>query len=247
MPRLSKLISGKTMPLLSIENLNAGYGPLAVLHNVSLSVNQGEIVAVLGANGAGKSTLLRVISRLIPFQSGSLSFKDKTIAKKSASQVARLGISHVPEGRGIFGNLTVIENLTLATFANTGLKSTSKVFGDIFDMFPVLGQRKKQLAATLSGGEQQMLAIGRAIVANGDLFILDEPSMGLSPLFVNTVFSIISQINKQGKTVLVVEQNASMALAISQRAYVMENGNIVATGTGKEIAQNAELKKAYLG
>jgi branched-chain amino acid transport system ATP-binding protein len=233
------------MPLLSIENLVAGYGPIAVLHGISLSVEQGEIVSVLGANGAGKSTLLRALSRIIPIRSGSIVYKGKDIVSCKPHFVASMGISHVPEGRAIFGNLTVLENLMLATFAGPGPASAR--FKTVFEIFPLLGQRRKQLASTLSGGEQQMLAIGRAIVADGDLFVLDEPSMGLSPMFVKNVFSIIAEINKQGKTVLLVEQNAAMALSYSSRAYVLENGTVVAQGTSADIAKNAELKKAYLG
>jgi len=235
------------MKLLSIDNLSAGYGPIAALHGVSLEVETGEIVSVLGANGAGKSTLLRAVSRLLPVMSGSIVFKGKSIVPCKPHSVAALGISHVPEGRGIFGNLTVYENLRLATYANRSGRDLFALYATVYGMFPVLGQRKRQLASTLSGGEQQMLAIGRAIVADGDLFILDEPSMGLSPLFVKNVFSIIREIRKQGKTILLVEQNATMALACSDRAYVLENGRIVAHGTSGEIAKNADLKKAYLG
>jgi branched-chain amino acid transport system ATP-binding protein len=235
------------MTLLSIENLNAGYGPIHVLHDITLSVDQGEIVAVLGANGAGKSTMLRAVSGIIPVTSGSVVYKGENIVRRKPHAIAVMGISHVPEGRAIFGNLTVFENLKLATFANRSLRRQSSLFATVFEMFPVLGQRRQQLASTLSGGEQQMLAIGRAIVADGDLFILDEPSMGLSPKFVKSVFSIIANINKQGKTVLLVEQNATMALTYSTRAYVLENGRIVAQGKSSELAENADLKKAYLG
>jgi branched-chain amino acid transport system ATP-binding protein len=239
------------MKLLSIENLSAGYGPIAVLHGVSLDVERGEIVSVLGANGAGKSTLLRAVSRLIPVTAGSIIYKGEDIVPCRPHAVAAKGISHVPEGRAIFGNLTVLENLRLAEFARKSharrATRTASFFKTVFEMFPLLGQRSGQLASTLSGGEQQMLAIARAIIADGDLFILDEPSMGLSPLFVKNVFSIIAQINKQGKTILLVEQNAAMALACSARAYVLENGRIVAQGKSGDIAKNAELKKAYLG
>jgi branched-chain amino acid transport system ATP-binding protein len=235
------------MALLSIDNLCVGYGPLKVLHGVTLHVEEGEIVAVLGANGSGKSTMLRAVSRLIPILSGSISYKNRSIVTCKPHLVAAMGISHVPEGRAIFGNLTVAENLTLASFACRSQRSFPKQIKTVFEMFPVLGQRRRQLASTLSGGEQQMLAIGRAVVADGDLFILDEPSMGLSPLFVKNVFSIIAQVNKKGKTVLLVEQNAGIALKFSHRAYVLENGRTVASGTSAEIAGNAELKKAYLG
>ena len=249
------------MSLLSIENLAAGYANLQVVHGVSLRVEPGEIVTVLGANGAGKSTILRAVSRLIPILSGTILYKGKNIVPCKPHEVACMGISHVPEGRAIFGNLTVIENLLLATFADkkkqfeTGFsrpchrKSRKHLRGlkTVFDMFPVLGERRRQPGSTLSGGEQQMLAIGRAIMSDADFFILDEPSMGLSPMFVKTVFSIIAEINKKGKTILLVEQNATMALKISNRAYVLENGRIVAEGKSQDIAHDTELTKAYLG
>jgi branched-chain amino acid transport system ATP-binding protein len=235
------------MALLSIENLRAGYGPIAVLHGVTLYVDEGEIVAVLGANGAGKSTLLRAVSRLIPASSGTIMYKNKSITSSKPHAVAAMGISHVPEGRAIFGNLTVFENLKLATFANKNSHNIKALFNAVFEMFPVLGQRQGQVGSTLSGGEQQMLAIGRAIVSDGGLFILDEPSMGLSPMLVKNVFAIIAQINKKGKTILLVEQNAAMALRYCHRAYVLENGRIVASGKSADISGNAELKKAYLG
>jgi branched-chain amino acid transport system ATP-binding protein len=233
------------MHLLTLNGITAGYGPLTVLHNVSLHIDTGEIVCVLGANGAGKTTLLRAISRLIPLSSGSIEFFGKDVACEKAHRVAALGVSHVPEGRGVFGNLTVSENLVLATYASR--TPAALRIAHVYELFPVLGTRKRQRASTLSGGEQQMLAIGRAIVADGDLFVLDEPSMGLSPLFVKNLFAIISQINKQGKTVLVVEQNATMALAHSTRAYVLENGSVVAEGTSGQIAADERIKKAYLG
>lgn len=233
------------MRLLNINGITAGYGQLTVLHNISLHVDTGEIVCVLGANGAGKTTLLSAVSRIIPLLSGSIEFNGKNLARQKPHQVAAMGVSHVPEGRGVFGNLTVSENLTLATFASR-TPAASRI-AHVYDLFPVLGTRKRQRASTLSGGEQQMLAIGRAIVADGDLFVLDEPSMGLSPMFVKNLFSIISQINKLGKTVLIVEQNATMALAHSNRAYVLENGSIAAEGASGEIAADERIKKAYLG
>ncbi|HUI92002.1 MAG TPA: ABC transporter ATP-binding protein [Chitinivibrionales bacterium] len=235
------------MALLSIDNLVAGYGPVTVLHGVTLHVDEGETVAVLGANGAGKSTLLRAVSRLIPVLSGAIAYKNKSIISSKPHDVAAMGISHVPEGRAVFGNLTVLENLRLATFANKTSSEMKPLLASVFEMFPVLGQRQRQIASTLSGGEQQMLAIGRAMVSDGELFILDEPSMGLSPLLVKNVFAIIAALNKKGKTILLVEQNAAMALNYCRRAYVLENGRAVASGTSAEIAGNAELKKAYLG
>ena len=236
------------MTLLCIENLCAGYGPITVLHDVSLHVDEGEVVTLIGANGAGKSTALRAVSRLIPIISGALTYKNENISTIPSHTIACRGITHVPEGRGIFGNLSVLENLRLSTYANrSGPPAAAKLLRTVFEMFPVLGERKRQLASTLSGGEQQMLAIGRALIADGDLFIFDEPSMGLSPIFVKNVFSIIADIHKKGKTILLVEQNASMALKISDRAYVLENGRIIASGPSASIANNADLKRAYLG
>ena len=235
------------MPLLAIDTVCAGYGPIRALHGISLSIDEGEIVTLIGANGAGKSTTLRAISRLIPTQSGSITYREKNILRYPPHEVARMGIAHVPEGRGIFGNLTVEENLRLSLFANRTASAASRLFSEVFERFPVLGQRRRQLAATLSGGEQQMLAIGRAVIADADLFILDEPSMGLSPVYVKNVFSIIAEVHKKGKTILLIEQNATMALRFAQRAYILENGRIVAQGTSKDIACNEELKRAYLG
>jgi branched-chain amino acid transport system ATP-binding protein len=235
------------MTILSVENLCAGYGAVGVLHDVSLYVDEGEIVTLIGANGAGKSTVLKCISGLLPAQSGSIRYKNENILKVPSHAIARRGISHVPEGRGIFGNLTVLENLSLSLFANRKKAPVQELINRVFEMFPILGERKKQSASTLSGGEQQLLAIGRALVSDGDLLILDEPSMGLSPIFVKNVFSILSEIQKKGKTILLVEQNATLALKYSNRAYVLENGKIIAAGFSSSIAENAELKRAYLG
>jgi branched-chain amino acid transport system ATP-binding protein len=235
------------MTILSVENLCAGYGAVGVLHDVSLYVDEGEIVTLIGANGAGKSTVLKCISGLLPAQSGSIRYKNENILKVPSHAIARRGISHVPEGRGIFGNLTVLENLSLSLFANRKKAPVQELINRVFEMFPILGERKKQSASTLSGGEQQMLAIGRALVSDGDLLILDEPSMGLSPIFVKNVFSILSEIKKKGKTILLVEQNATLALKYSNRAYVLENGKIIAAGFSSSIAENTELKRAYLG
>jgi branched-chain amino acid transport system ATP-binding protein len=237
------------MKLLEIENVTAGYGNLVALRDVSLCVNEGEAVALIGANGAGKSTLLRVVSRLIPAISGTIRYKNIVINAMSPHVISRMGIAHVPEGRGIFGNLSVIENLQLSFFAakKRDKGSQGRILSLVFDLFPVLGQRKKQPAATLSGGEQQMLAIGRAIISDGELLILDEPSMGLSPKFVGTVFSIVDDLNKQGKSVLLVEQNATLALRFAKRVYVIENGTIVVQGHSSEISANENLKRSYFG
>ncbi len=237
------------MKHLEIENVTAGYGNLVVLRDVSLSVDQGEAVALIGANGAGKSTLLRVVSRLLPIMSGSIRYKNAVVSDKSPHEISRMGIAHVPEGRGIFGNLTVLENLRLAFFAakkrDHGMRM--RALSSVFDLFPVLGGRKNQRAATLSGGEQQMLAIGRAIISEGELLVLDEPSMGLSPKFVGDVFSIIADLHKNGKSVLLVEQNATLALRFAKRVYVIENGRIAAQGTSAEISKDENLKRSYFG
>jgi branched-chain amino acid transport system ATP-binding protein len=237
------------MSLLEIINLHAGYGKIKVLSDISLHVDQGEIVTILGSNGAGKSTLLRTISALVPVTAGLVRYNDKVISAGPPHAIACAGVAHVPEGRGIFGNLTVLENLKLAFFANPkcGPKEKQRLLELVFEKFPVLKDRSAQQAVTLSGGEQQMLAVGRAMAANGKLFIFDEPSLGLSPKFVTHIFSIISDLQKSGKTILLVEQNATMALSISSRAYVLENGRIVAHGTSAEIANDGRLKEAYLG
>jgi branched-chain amino acid transport system ATP-binding protein len=235
------------MTILAVENLCAGYGAVGVLHDVSLYVDEGEVVTLIGANGAGKSTVLKCISGLLSAQSGSIRYKNENILKVSPHVIARRGISHVPEGRGIFGNLTVLENLSLSLFANRKKAAVHGLINRVFDMFPILGERKKQSASTLSGGEQQMLAIGRALVSDGDLLILDEPSMGLSPIFVKNVFSMLSEIQKKGKTILLVEQNATLALKYADKAYVLENGGIIASGSSRSILENADLKRAYLG
>ena len=235
------------MTLLSVEKLCAGYGAVSVLRDASLYVDEGEIVALIGANGAGKTTVLKCISGLLPARSGSIRYKNENILKVPSHAIARRGISHVPEGRGIFGNLTIMENLSLSLFANRKKATKHELIDRVFEMFPILSERKKQSASTLSGGEQQMLAIGRALVSDGDLLILDEPSMGLSPIFVKNVFSILSEIQKKGKTILLVEQNATLALKYANRAYVLENGGIIASGPSQSIAENADFKRAYLG
>jgi branched-chain amino acid transport system ATP-binding protein len=237
------------MRLLDIESLVAGYGKLLVLRDVSLWMDEGEIVALIGANGAGKSTLLRAVSGLIPAVSGVVRYKNTVISGLKPHAVARRGIAHVPEGRGVFGNLTVMENLQIALFAagKEGRPLSGRRLSAVFDLFPVLGERRTQRAATLSGGEQQMLAIGRAIVADGELLVLDEPSMGLSPKFVKNVFAVLAELNKKGKSILLVEQNATMALQISRRAYVMENGRITAQGASSDIAGDEILRRSYLG
>jgi branched-chain amino acid transport system ATP-binding protein len=234
---------------LVVENLSVSYGKIKALHGISFAVEQGEIVTIIGANGAGKSTTLRAISRMIPSEPGSkIEFMGQNILKYSTDKVvSKLGISHVPEGRMIFGNLTVTENLVLASFAR---KDSAEVIKDrkwVFDLFPRLAERKNQLAETLSGGEQQMLAVGRAYMSGRKIMILDEPSMGLAPLLMLDMFEALKEINSLGTTILLVEQNARLALKFAQRGYVLENGHLVLQGEAGALLDNPEVKKAYLG
>lgn len=234
---------------LKIENLKVSYGNIKALHGISFSVEAGEILTIIGANGAGKSTTLRAISRMVPSQAESiLEFEGKNILKYSADRVvSKLGISHVPEGRRIFGNLTVTENLILACFARKDKEQIAKDKRWVFDLFPRLEERKDQLAGTLSGGEQQMLAVGRAYMSGRKIMLLDEPSMGLAPLLMLDMFKALKEINKHGTTILLVEQNARLALKFAQRGYVIENGSLVLEGPADELLTNPEVKKAYLG
>ncbi|HCY83624.1 MAG TPA: ABC transporter ATP-binding protein [Desulfobacteraceae bacterium] len=234
---------------LKIDNLKVSYGNIKALHGVSFTVEQGEILTIIGANGAGKSTTLRAISRMVPSEPGSaLEFEGQNILKYSADKVvSRLGISHVPEGRRIFGNLTVTENLTLACFARKDKDQVVKDRKWVFDLFPRLEERRDQLAGTLSGGEQQMLAVGRAYMSARKIMLLDEPSMGLAPLLMLDMFDALKEINKLGTTILLVEQNARLALKFAQRGYVIENGALVLEGPSDELLDNPEVKKAYLG
>jgi branched-chain amino acid transport system ATP-binding protein len=234
---------------LVVENLSVSYGNIKALHGISFGVEQGEIVTIIGANGAGKSTTLRAISRMIPVKPGSkIEFMGKNILKYSTDKVvSKLGISHVPEGRMIFGNLTVTENLTLACFARRDREAIASDKKWVFDLFPRLEERKDQLAGTLSGGEQQMLAVGRAYMSGRKIMILDEPSMGLAPLLMLDMFDALKEINAQGTTILLVEQNARLALKFAQRGYVLEHGKFILQGRGDELLGNPEVKKAYLG
>ena len=234
---------------LKVENLKVSYGNIKALHGISFSVEAGEILTIIGANGAGKSTTLRAISRMVPSQPGSvLEFDGDNILKyNTAKVVSKLGISHVPEGRRIFGNLTVTENLTLACFARNDTDQIAKDKKWVFDLFPRLEERKDQLAGTLSGGEQQMLAVGRGYMSARKIMLLDEPSMGLAPLLMMEMFDALKEINKQGTTILLVEQNARLALKFAQRGYVIENGSLVLEGPADELLNNPEVKKAYLG
>lgn len=232
--------------LLSVTNLSVLYGSINAVDDISFGVARGEIVTLIGANGAGKSSILRAVSGLIPYQ-GSIAYAGKDLKNIAADQIVAAGIAHVPEGRGIFGNLTVLENLKLAAWQQ---KDKTKITDDlehVFELFPRLKERGKQLGGMLSGGEQQMLAVGRALMTDAPMLLLDEPSMGLSPVLVRDIFKIIQEINQAGKTILLVEQNANMSLHIASRGYVLETGRIVLSGTGKELTGNPRVKEAYLG
>ena len=233
--------------MLQVKDLSVHYGVIQALKQVSLEVNEGEIVALIGANGAGKTTLLHAISGLVKKSEGEIVFLDNSLNKATPRNIVSSGITQVPEGRRIFPDMSVAENLLMGAYLRKDKKGIEEDMQKVYERFPRLNERKKQLAGTLSGGEQQMLAMGRALMAKPKLLLLDEPSMGLSPLLVKEIFSIITEINKQGTTVLLVEQNARMALQIADRAYVMETGKIVLSGTGEELAASDEIKKAYLG
>ncbi|MCI5149963.1 MAG: ABC transporter ATP-binding protein [Candidatus Electrothrix sp. MAN1_4] len=234
---------------LIVENLSVTYGNIRALHGISFSVENGEIVTIIGANGAGKSTTLRAVSRMIPAEKSSkIDFMGHNILKYNTDKVvSRLGISHVPEGRMIFGNLTVTENLTLAAFARKDTEAVAKDRTWVFDLFPRLEERKNQLAGTLSGGEQQMLAVGRAYISGRKIMLLDEPSMGLAPLLMLDMFESLKEINRAGTTILLVEQNARLALKFAQRGYVLENGKLVLEGKAEDLLDDPAVKKAYLG
>ncbi len=236
--------------LLNVENLKVSYGKIKALHGIDFHVENGEIVTIIGANGAGKSTTLRAISRMIPVEDGTkMAFMDHDLLKLAADKVvSQLGVTHVPEGRRLFGNLTVKENLILATFARKDRDKVEEDLKRVFVIFERLNERQAQKAGTLSGGEQQMLAIGRAFMSGRKLMLLDEPSMGLSPLLMMVVFRALKEINRQeGTAILLVEQNARLALKFSQRGYVLEHGNIVMKGKSDELLGNPEVQKAYLG
>lgn len=233
--------------LLDVGDLNVYYGAIHALQGVSFNVEEGEIVTLIGANGAGKSTTLRTISGLLRSRTGHIRFKDTDISMMPAQQIVQLGVSHVPEGRKIFAPLTVKENLMMGAFTRTDKTEIQHSMERVFASFPRLKERINQLGGTLSGGEQQMLATGRGMMCRPALLMMDEPSMGLSPILVEEIFSIIKEINSQGTSILLVEQNAQMALSISHRAYVLETGRIVLSGSAKEIADNPQVKSAYLG
>lgn len=236
------------MPFLEVENLEVTYGAITALRNISFKVEQGEIVTLVGANGAGKTTALRTITGMVSPSKGHVTFEGKDLLKVKTHNIVKIGITHVPEGRGMFGNLTVMENLELATWTRRQDKARlKKDFDMVFSLFPRLSERKNQKAATLSGGEQQMLAVARALMSQGQLMLLDEPSMGLAPILVKEIFRILVDINKQGTTLLLVEQNAHMALKIAHRAYVLETGSVVMEGSAQELSKDFRIKEAYLG
>jgi branched-chain amino acid transport system ATP-binding protein len=236
------------MSLLEIKNLSVSYGVIKALQGIDLRVEEGEIVSLLGANGAGKTTVLRAVSRLLPLVGGDILLQGRSLAAVPVHSVVSLGIAHVPEGRGIFPNLTVLENLRLGTWTCKKKSGLPALYRDVFELFPRLEERSTQLAGTMSGGEQQMLALGRAMMTDARVILLDEPSMGLSPLLVKEVFRVIKQINAtKGTTILLVEQNANMALKIANRGYVLENGRIVLEGSAAQLAHDPRVKEAYLG
>ena len=237
------------MMLLSVENLRVSYGNIVALHGIDFQIDEGEIVTIIGANGAGKSTTLRALSRMAPVGADTrMTFRGEDLLKYPADKVVSvLGMSHVPEGRRLFGNLTVTENLQLATFARKDKDGIARDIKRVFAIFPRLEERRDQKAGTLSGGEQQMLAVGRAFMSGRKLMLLDEPSMGLAPLLMLRVFEALTEINNEGTAILLVEQNARMALKFANRGYVLENGKIVLQGPAGDLLENPEVKKAYLG
>lgn len=234
-------------PMLKIDNIDVYYGAIHALKGISLEVNEGEIVTLIGANGAGKSTTLRTISGLLKPKTGSITFLGQNIAGVRAHEIVKKGISQVPEGRRVFAEMTVMENLDLGAFVRKDKAGIQQDLKHVFELFPRLEERKNQSAGTLSGREQQMLAMGRALMSRPKLLLLDEPSMGLAPLLIKEIFNIIVDINKSGTTVLLVEQNANMALSIANRAYVLETGRITLSGKAQDLAASEDVRKAYLG
>lgn len=235
------------MAMLEVKDLNVYYGAIHAIKNISFEVNEGEIITLIGANGAGKTTTLHAVSELLKPKSGSIHFCGKEITHTDAYKIPKLGLAQVPEGRRVFANMTVMENLEMGAYIRNGKENLNEEYERIFERLPRLKERRKQAAGTLSGGEQQMLAIGRALMSKPKMLLLDEPSMGLSPILVQEIFSIIQDVNKTGVTVLLVEQNAKMALNIANRAYVLETGQVVMSGDAKELSNNEQVRKAYLG
>lgn len=235
------------MAMLKVSDLSVNYGVIQAVKGVSFEINEGEIVTLIGANGAGKSTIVKTISGLLKPKAGQIIYQGKDIVHQKAPQIVLDGISQVPEGRHIFSGLTVMENLQMGAFLQKNSSETAKSYQEVFDRFPILAKRKNQDAATLSGGEQQMLAIGRALMAKPKLLLLDEPSMGLSPLFIQQIFTIIKELNEKGTTILLIEQNAKQALSIANRGYVLATGQVQLTGSGHELLANPEVQKVYFG
>ncbi|OLS03683.1 ABC transporter ATP-binding protein [Tissierella creatinophila] len=233
--------------MLELKDLHVYYGGIHALKGIDIKVNEGEIVTLVGANGSGKTTTLRTISGLETLKSGNILFKGKDLKKVTASEIVKMGISHVPEGRRVFADMSVYENLEIGAFTRKDKSEIEKDIQNIYSLFPILYERKNQSASTLSGGEQQMLAIGRALLSRPELLLLDEPSMGLAPLIVKDIFDIIVDINKKGTTILLVEQNANMALQCANRAYIIKNGKIELEGKASELLNHDEVKNAYLG
>lgn len=235
------------MALLQVEDLQVYYGVIQAVKGISFEVNKGEIVALIGANGAGKTTILHTVTGLVPAKAGKIMYNNTDLLKIPPHKIVGMGMAHVPEGRRIFQELTVFENLQMGAFTRRDKAEIAESLKMVYERFPRLEERKKQIAGTLSGGEQQMLAIGRALMSKPDIILMDEPSMGLSPLFVSEIFDIIQEINKAGTTVLIVEQNAKKVLSIADRAYVLETGNITLSGKASDLLNDDSVKKAYLG
>ena len=235
------------MALLDVQNLTVNYGVINALKGISFHVDKGEIVALIGANGAGKTTTLHTLSGLLTPESGTVKYNDTDITKLPGHKIVSLGMAHVPEGRRVFADMTVLQNLKMGAYTRNDQQEFNDTLKLVYKRFPRLQERKNQRSGTLSGGEQQMLAMGRALMSHPDIILMDEPSMGLSPIFVNEIFSIIEDVNKDGVTVLLVEQNAKKALTIANRAYVLETGSIVKEGTGAELLNDESIRKAYLG
>lgn len=233
--------------MLKVNDINVYYGNIQALKGMSLEINEGEIVTLIGANGAGKSTLLKTISGLLKPKQGDIFYDGESISRKSVQSIVKMGISHVPEGRRVFANMSVEENLQLGAYLRKDKEGIKNDMNRVYELFPRLLERHKQLSGTLSGGEQQMLAMGRALMAKPHLLLLDEPSMGLAPILVKQIFTIIEEINKTGTTILLVEQNANLALSIADRAYVVETGRIVLSGNADQLNASEEIKNAYLG
>lgn len=235
------------MSMLKVTDLEVYYGVIKAIKGVSFEVNQGEVIALIGANGAGKTTILHTVTGLIQPKHGQIEFEGNDITKTPAHKIVSMGMAHVPEGRRVFAQLSVYENLKMGAYTRKDKNEIEETLANVYKRFPRLEERKNQMAGTLSGGEQQMLAMGRALMSHPKIILMDEPSMGLSPIFVNEIFNIIQEVSAGGTTVLLVEQNAKKALSIADRAYVLETGNIVLDGDAKELMNNDSIKKAYLG